>query len=77
MLVNVVFTYDYDVIDVPKDLVKRVKKLQLQCDKWLYNKENGHEYWIKEGSDTKFAVNIYLYIGLIPLCLLTRIYVKG
>ena len=57
MLVNVVFTYDYDLIDVPQELVKQIKKLQLKCDKWLYNKENEHELWIKEGSDTKFAVN--------------------
>ena len=57
MLVNVVFTYDYDLIDVPQELVKQIKKLQLKCDKWLYNKENEHEYWIKEGLSTKFAVN--------------------
>ena len=57
MLVNVVFTFNYDVVDVPKDIAKDLKKYQLQCDKWLFNKKNNHEFWIERGSNKKYAVN--------------------
>ncbi len=57
MLVNVVFTFRFDLVDVPKDIAKDLKKHQLQCDKWLFNKKNNHEFWIERGSNKKYAVN--------------------
>ena len=57
MLVNVVFTFNYDLIDVPKDIANNIKKYQLQCDKWLFDKNNNHNFWIRRGSNKKYAVN--------------------
>lgn len=57
MLVNVVFTFRFDMVDVPSVIAKDINKYQLQCDKWLFDKKNSHEFWIERGSNKKYAVN--------------------
>ena len=44
MLVNLVFDYYTDVINVPDEIGTQIKKYQKKCDKWLYNKDNNHQY---------------------------------
>ena len=39
MLVNLVFDYYTDVINVPDKIGTQIKKYQKKCDKWLYNKD--------------------------------------
>ena len=46
MIVNLKFGFYVDVIDIPDELVTDLKKLQKNFDKWLYNKENNHGYWV-------------------------------
>ena len=43
MLVNLVFDYYTDVINVPDKIGTQIKKYQRKCDKWLYNKDNNHQ----------------------------------
>ncbi len=57
MLVNVVFAFDFDVLDVPCVIAKNLKKYQLQCDKWLFDKNNNHEFRIEQDSNKKYAIN--------------------
>ena len=45
MLINLVFDYYTDVIDVPDEIGCQIKKYQRKCDKWLFNKLNDHKYW--------------------------------
>ena len=42
------FTYDTDIIKVPKEYGTDAKKLQDQFDKWLYDKNNDHGFWISK-----------------------------
>lgn len=58
MLVNVVFDYYADVIDVPDCVGKSIKKYQNKCDRWLFNKLNDHEFWEKDSSGNKLGVGI-------------------
>lgn len=66
MLVNLVFDYYTDVINVPDEIGTQIKKYQKKCDKWLYNKDNNHQYWKKmnmvKSSVLEFVVML-LYIG--------------
>lgn len=50
MLVNIVFDYYADIISVPDSFGINIKKYQNQCDKWLFNKLNEHEFWEKDDS---------------------------
>lgn len=58
MLVNLVFDYYTDIINVPDSIVNQIKKYQNKCDKWLYNKLNNHEFWIKDENGKKLGVGI-------------------
>ena len=58
MLVNLVFDYYTDIINVPDYVVNKIKKYQNQCDKWLFNKLNEHEFWIKDESGKKEGIGI-------------------
>ncbi len=58
------FTYHTDIISVPNEIGIKIKKYQREFDKWLYNKDNNHGYWIiKDGKklgvsfDTETFVN--------------------
>ena len=50
MLVNIVFDYYADIVSVPDSIGINIKKYQNQCDKWLFNKLNEHEFWEKDDS---------------------------
>lgn len=66
MLVNLVFDYYTDVINVPDEIGTQIKKYQRKCDKWLYNKDNNHQYWEKDEygkSSVSAFVVMLLYIG--------------
>lgn len=58
MLVNLVFDYYTDVINVPDKIGTQIKKYQKKCDKWLYNKDNNHQYWEKDEYGKKLGVGI-------------------
>ena len=58
MLVNLVFTFGVDVVDVPDFIGQNLKRWQRKCDKWLFNKMNDHEFWIINGTDKKSAIGI-------------------
>lgn len=40
------FEYHSDLIAVPNNIEKNIKKIRKQFDKWLYDKSNDHGYWI-------------------------------
>ena len=50
------FTYDADIIDIPNFFLPNLKKSSIQFNKWLYNKDNDHGYWIKKNGK-KVAVS--------------------
>lgn len=58
MLVNIVFDYYADIISVPDSFGINIKKYQNQCDKWLFNKLNEHEFWEKNDSENKLGVGV-------------------
>ena len=53
MLVNIVFDYNADIVSVPDSIGINIKKYRNQCDKWLFNKLNEHEFWEKDDSGNK------------------------
>ena len=59
MLVNLVFDYYTDVINVPDKIGTQIKKYQKKCYKWLYNKDNDHQYWEKDEYGKKLGVGIF------------------
>lgn len=40
--------YYTDIIEVPDNILNKIELFQHQFDKWIYNRENEHEYWIKK-----------------------------
>lgn len=58
MLINLVFDYYTDVVDVPDDIVSQLKKYQVKCDKWLFNKGNDHKFWEKDEYGNKIGVGV-------------------
>ena len=60
MLVNIVFDYYADIISVPDSFGINIKKYQNQCDKWLFNKLNEHEFWEKDDSGNKLGVGVLI-----------------
>lgn len=63
VIVVVSFTYQTDLVYIP-DLTKySPKKLQKLFDKWLYNKNINHEYWIyTEGKKDYVSYDISAFI---------------
>lgn len=44
---------DIDIVDVPINAVDDLEKEQKEFFKWIFNKDNNHEYWIvKNGEKT-------------------------
>jgi hypothetical protein len=41
------FEDDTDIISVPDEIALNIKKHQHAFDKWIYNKDIDHEYWVK------------------------------
>lgn len=39
MLINIVFSYDFDILDVPDIVGINLRKYQLLFDNWIYNKK--------------------------------------
>lgn len=58
MLVNIVFDYNADIVSVPDSIGINIKKYRNQCDKWLFNKLNEHEFWEKDDSGNKLGVGV-------------------
>ena len=58
MLVNIVFDYYADIVSVPDSIGINIKKYRNQCDKWLFNKLNEHEFWEKDDSGNKLGVGV-------------------
>lgn len=58
MLVNIVFDYNADIVSVPDSFGINIKEYQNQCDKWLFNKLNEHEFWEKDDSGNKLGVGV-------------------
>ncbi|MDD6645088.1 MAG: hypothetical protein PUE67_03425 [Oscillospiraceae bacterium] len=58
MLINLVFDFYTDVIDVPDEIGSQIEKYQKKCDKWLFNKLNDHEYWEKDEYGNKIGIGI-------------------
>ena len=58
MLINLVFDYYTDVIDVPDEIGCQIKKYQRKCDKWLFNRLNDHKYWEIDKHGKKIGVGI-------------------
>lgn len=58
MLVNIVFDYYVDIINVPDYIGINIKKYQNKCDRWLFNKLNEHEFWEKDSSGRKLGVGV-------------------
>ena len=51
--VAIEFTYCVDIIEVPVDIARRIKKIQWNFDKWLYDKETNHNCWIIVNGEKK------------------------
>lgn len=63
MLVIVSFTYYSDLVYIPDSSNYTPKKLQTLFDKWLYNKEIDHEYWIyRDGRKYGVSFDIHAFI---------------
>lgn len=43
--IAITFTFQTDIIIVPEDIAKNVKKIQRSFDRWLYDKDNDHGCW--------------------------------
>lgn len=57
------FTYDCDIIAVPKYIATDIIKIRRQFDKWLYDKENDHGYWVFVGGKKRaVSFNSYAFI---------------
>ncbi len=41
------FEYEEYYIEVPEDIYNNIKKIRKEFDKWLYDKNNDHGYWVK------------------------------
>ena len=39
---------DFDIIDLPEEIVDKIDTIQPQFFKWLFDKKNNHDYWICE-----------------------------
>ena len=39
-------TFDADIIEVPDEVEKNIKKIQERFDKWIHDKSQKHNYWI-------------------------------
>ncbi|WP_338472674.1 hypothetical protein R4Z10_08055 [Niallia sp. XMNu-256] len=53
MIVKVEFMYDKDTeyISCPAKVGRNIRQLQRDFDKWLYNRENNHPYWVAAAED--------------------------
>ncbi len=58
MLVNLVFDYYTDIVSVPDRVAKKLKDYQDNCDEWLFDESNDHQFWIKDSNGNKSAVGI-------------------
>ena len=72
MKIALEFTYHTDIISVPDDIGKNIKKYQLKFDKWLYDKDINHGNWIVKNGK-KFAVSFDTktfvdYLNNVHLC---------
>jgi len=45
-LIALQFTYHTDIIEVPDKLAPRIRSIQSEFDKWLYDKTIDHKCWI-------------------------------
>ena len=43
--IAITFTFQTDIIVVPEDIAKNIKKIQRSFDRWLYDKNNDHGCW--------------------------------
>ena len=50
--------YNADIVSVPDSIGINIKKHRNQCDKWLFNKLNEHEFWEKDDSGNKLGVGV-------------------
>ena len=50
--------YNADIVSAPDSFGINIKKYQNQCDKWLFNKLNEHEFWEKDDSENKLGVGV-------------------
>lgn len=39
-------TFDADIIEIPKELVHDLIKIQEEFDEWIHDKSVNHSYWI-------------------------------
>jgi len=44
--VVVEMTFDADIIEIPKELVHDLIKIQEEFDEWIHDKSVNHSYWI-------------------------------
>ena len=58
MLINIVFDYYVDIINVPDNIGVNIRKYQNKCDQWLFDELNDHEFWEKDSSGEKLGVGI-------------------
>ena len=50
--------YNADIVSVPDSIGINIKIYRNQCDKWLFNKLNEHEFWEKDDSGNKLGVGV-------------------
>lgn len=63
MLVVVSFTYYSDLVYIPDSSEHKPEKLQRLFDKWLFDEENHHEYWVyTDGKKDYVAYDIDVFI---------------
>lgn len=55
MLINIVFSYDFDILDVHDSVGENLRKYRLSFDNWIYDKNNNHDFWIIK-NHKKYAV---------------------
>lgn len=58
LLVNLVFDYYTDIIDVPNYIAYNIKDYQDKCDEWLFDESIDHQFWERDEFGKKDVVGI-------------------
>ncbi len=63
MKIALKFTYDTDIVSVPEDIGSHIKRYQERFDKWLYDKDNDHGYWVvQEGKRVAVSFDAQAFV---------------
>jgi len=57
MIISLMFgDNDYDIVELPEAVTdERLCELQEEFFRWLFNKDNDHQFWVSEGGEKKYC----------------------